>query len=119
MRLGVVSDTHAVFDPALERAFRGVDLILHAGDVGHYGGHEAIIQHLQSIAPTLAVRGNVDEKASEALLPEVQLVEDRRGMWQINMSLRRSICQARLQQELSCRRESAKNLAHEDLLSQQ
>ena len=34
VRLGLVSDTHGLFHPELEEAFRGVDAILHAGDVG-------------------------------------------------------------------------------------
>lgn len=34
MRIGIVSDTHGRFDPALPRLFRGVDLIIHTGDIG-------------------------------------------------------------------------------------
>lgn len=39
-------------------ALRGSDLILHAGDVGKI----AVLEALQRIAPTVAIRGNVDEK---------------------------------------------------------
>ncbi|KAK9805276.1 hypothetical protein WJX72_010460 [[Myrmecia] bisecta] len=73
-RIGLVSDTHGVFDQALEAAFEGVDLIIHAGDVGHHGGHEAVLDALQSIAPTEAVRGNVDNGACLTALPESRLV---------------------------------------------
>ena len=34
MRLGIVSDTHGFYHPELDDVFAGVDLILHAGDVG-------------------------------------------------------------------------------------
>jgi len=34
VRVGVVSDTHGFFDPRLEELLAGVELILHAGDVG-------------------------------------------------------------------------------------
>lgn len=56
MLLGVVSDTHGRFDPALARIFRGVEAILHAGDIG--GAH--VIAALEAIAPVLAVSGNND-----------------------------------------------------------
>jgi hypothetical protein len=42
--------------PGLHEAFRGVDVILHAGDVGRIG----IIDELSTIAPVQAVYGNVD-----------------------------------------------------------
>jgi uncharacterized protein len=56
VRLGVVSDTHGRFDPAIPRLFRGVDAILHAGDVGA----PAVIRELAAIAPVLVVGGNID-----------------------------------------------------------
>jgi hypothetical protein len=37
-------------------AFKGVDLILHAGDVGD----PEVIDHLESLAPVVVVRGNMD-----------------------------------------------------------
>lgn len=59
MRIGVVSDTHGYFDPRLAALLRGVDEILHAGDVGS----EAVLDQLRTIAPVQAVRGNVDSVA--------------------------------------------------------
>ncbi|MCS6290199.1 MAG: metallophosphoesterase family protein [Nitrospira sp.] len=56
MRIGVVSDTHGLFDRALLRHFSGVDHILHAGDIGKRG----VIEMLTQIAPVTAVSGNVD-----------------------------------------------------------
>ena len=34
IKLGVISDTHGRFDPAILPIFRGVDYIIHAGDIG-------------------------------------------------------------------------------------
>jgi putative phosphoesterase len=56
MRIGVVADTHGLFDRAILRHFVGVDRILHAGDIGT----RAVIEQLEQIAPVTAVSGNVD-----------------------------------------------------------
>jgi uncharacterized protein len=54
--LGILSDTHGYFHPALDRYLADVDLILHAGDVGA----PEILDRLQTLAPVAAVWGNVD-----------------------------------------------------------
>lgn len=54
--IGIITDTHGVYDPAIERHFSGVKEILHAGDIG--GAH--VIQRLRRLAPVTAVSGNVD-----------------------------------------------------------
>jgi putative phosphoesterase len=56
MRVGLVSDSHGLFDPKLELLFAGCDLILHAGDVAR----PAVLESLRRIAPVRAVRGNND-----------------------------------------------------------
>jgi len=56
MRVGLVSDSHGLFDPKLEILFAGCDLILHAGDVTR----PAVLESLRRIAPVRAVRGNND-----------------------------------------------------------
>jgi putative phosphoesterase len=56
VRLGVVSDTHGRFDPKIPRLFRGVEAILHAGDIGAM----EVIRALEAIAPVYAVEGNND-----------------------------------------------------------
>ncbi len=56
VRVGVVADTHGLFDPVLVRHLRGVDRIIHAGDIGDIG----VIEQLRRIAPVTAVSGNVD-----------------------------------------------------------
>jgi putative phosphoesterase len=57
MKLGLISDTHGFLDPRLTRIFKGVDHILHAGDIGP----DFIIAQLEAIAPVTAVLGNNDE----------------------------------------------------------
>lgn len=65
MRIGLISDTHSRLRPRVYDAFDGVDLILHAGDVGPMD----IITDLETVAPVHAVMGNTD---SPALRPRVQ-----------------------------------------------
>jgi putative phosphoesterase len=56
MKIGVISDTHNYFDPQIRSHFRGVEHILHAGDVGM----PSIILELEGIAPVTVVMGNND-----------------------------------------------------------
>lgn len=56
MRIGVISDTHGLFDPSIIRHFAGVEHILHAGDIGRGD----VLARLEQIAPVTAVSGNVD-----------------------------------------------------------
>lgn len=56
LKLGVISDTHGRFDPAIASIFKGVDCIIHAGDIGRVD----VISQLEQIAPVLAVEGNND-----------------------------------------------------------
>lgn len=54
--VGLVSDTHGFLDPDLIEVLEGVDHIIHAGDIGN----PEVIKKLEQIAPTTAVRGNID-----------------------------------------------------------
>ncbi len=56
MKIGILSDTHGYLHPAFKELFAGVDYILHAGDIGLM----SVLQGLEAIAPTIAVRGNID-----------------------------------------------------------
>lgn len=56
MRVGVISDTHGIVRPEVFDAFRGVDHILHAGDIGG----EDVLAELGAIAKVTACAGNVD-----------------------------------------------------------
>jgi putative phosphoesterase len=55
-RIGVIADTHSLFDDRVTELFAGVDHILHAGDVGRF----AVLDELRAIAPVTVVMGNVD-----------------------------------------------------------
>ena len=56
MVIGVISDTHGLLRPEVFDALAGVELLLHAGDVGG----PAILIELAAIAPVRAVYGNCD-----------------------------------------------------------
>ena len=69
--IGLISDTHGLLRPGVHDAFKGVALILHAGDVGG----SAILDELRLIAPVRAVLGNTDPlgepEFSEEILMDV------------------------------------------------
>ena len=67
MIIGVLSDTHGTLHSRVLPLFTeaGVELILHAGDVGSFD----IIETLSRVAPVHAVCGNVDVSGNVALLP--------------------------------------------------
>jgi len=69
--VGVISDTHGLLRPQALAALEGAQLIVHAGDVGD----PQILSQLRSIAPTTAVRGNIDTGAWAASLPMTEVVE--------------------------------------------
>ncbi len=71
VRIGLVSDSHGLSDPALPGLLRGVSLILHAGDLVK----PAVLSDLERIAPVRAVRGNNDLGPSFDALPELAVVE--------------------------------------------
>jgi len=73
--LGVVSDTHmgqrlAQLPIVLFDLLAGVDLILHAGDVGTL----SVLDELSAIAPIIAVQGNDDSGEAKGNLPLQQVV---------------------------------------------
>jgi putative phosphoesterase len=70
MILGVISDTHGLLRPGIPALLAGVDLIVHAGDVGTL----EVLDALREIAPTIAVRGNVDTAPWCTALPETEVV---------------------------------------------
>jgi hypothetical protein len=72
MIVGLISDTHGLVRPEVARAFEGVSLILHAGDVGS----SAVLENLGRIAPVEAVAGNVDDPFDPALARERSLTID-------------------------------------------
>ena len=71
MLIGVISDTHGLIRPEALAALRGVEHILHAGDVGDI----AVLRRLREIAPVTAIRGNVDTHGACSELPATDVVE--------------------------------------------
>src|SRR5215208_6497639 len=64
--VGVIADTHGLLRPGVAAAFDGVQLILHAGDVGG----AAVYTALAALAPVEAVYGNVDDPHDPSLAHE-------------------------------------------------
>lgn len=66
--IGLISDTHGMMRPDVFTALAGVELILHAGDVGG----DDILDELQAIAPVHAVSGNTDPPGHPRLLDRIE-----------------------------------------------
>ena len=71
MRIGIISDTHGLFRAEAQSVLLGVELIIHAGDVGA----PEILTQLKGIAPVFAVRGNVDTQPWAQELPLATVVQ--------------------------------------------
>jgi uncharacterized protein len=74
MLIGVISDTHGLMRPEAVAALEGVELILHAGDVGG----RSVLHTLRLIAPVRAVFGNVDDPGDPDLDAQVRLSAEGR-----------------------------------------
>ena len=66
--IGLIADTHGLVRPDVHTALAGVELILHAGDVG---GDE-VLDELALIAPIQAVYGNTDAPGDPRLSPSIR-----------------------------------------------
>jgi uncharacterized protein len=69
--IGVISDTHGLLRAEAVNALVGSDVILHAGDIGK----PEVLEGLQAIAPTIAVRGNNDKGVWAEKIPERETVQ--------------------------------------------
>ncbi|MCS6886770.1 MAG: metallophosphatase family protein [Chloroflexus sp.] len=67
----MVSDTHGRLARGVLPALAGVELILHAGDIGN----EMILGQLETIAPVLAIHGNTDQGALARAHPANRWIE--------------------------------------------
>ncbi len=70
MKIGVLSDTHGLLRPEVLPTLKGVERILHLGDVGD----AKILDALRKIAPVTAVRGNIDREGPCGRLPETEVL---------------------------------------------
>jgi putative phosphoesterase len=69
-RIGIISDTHGNLPDSARAAFKGVDAIIHAGDIGK----PILLKVLENIAPVYAVAGNMDRHWRGAPLPSTRVV---------------------------------------------
>ncbi len=82
MRIGIVSDTHSLQQDASDMpqqvldAFRGVDLIIHCGDLDTLG----VLDRLETVAPVCAVRGYPDPYEEGERLADVTRVVEAEGL---------------------------------------
>ncbi|MBD5310404.1 MAG: metallophosphoesterase family protein [Bacteroides sp.] len=69
-KIGIISDTHGVWDERFAIHFAGCDEIWHAGDIGDFG----IIERLREIAPVVrAVSGNIDHGMVSRMCSEMEI----------------------------------------------
>lgn len=61
LRVGVLADSHGHLCDGARRALEGMDLILHAGDIGD----ESLLDTLRGLAPVIAVVGNGDPELTD------------------------------------------------------
>jgi putative phosphoesterase len=70
MRIGIISDTHGLLRPEAIKYLAGTDHIIHAGDIGA----PEVIDGLRGIAPTTAIRGNIDAGEWAKDYPDTELI---------------------------------------------
>jgi putative phosphoesterase len=66
----LISDTHGLVRPQALDALRGVDLIIHAGDIGK----AEVLDALGAVAPLHAIRGNNDRGDWAKKLPDTKII---------------------------------------------
>jgi hypothetical protein len=69
--IGLLSDTHGIFDHKLENFFKDVDEIWHAGDFGNV----AVSDKISSLKPLKGVYGNCDDQEIRRIHPYIQSFE--------------------------------------------
>ena len=76
MIIGLISDTHGLVRPEVFGALAGVDLLLHAGDVGG----RSVLDELAGIAPIRAVYGNTDIAGEPGLDERIEMTVESRTL---------------------------------------
>lgn len=65
-KIGIISDTHGVFDQSLQNFLADVDEIWHAGDIGS----TKLSDTIAAFKPTRAVYGNIDDGTTRKIWGE-------------------------------------------------
>jgi len=87
MRISLISDTHILHEakalpPQVKEVFRGVDLILHAGDIYL----SSVLDELEEIAPVLAARGDDDLSSVNGRVKEKHVLDfEGFSLWLIHI----------------------------------
>ena len=63
----MISDTHGLVRPEALAALQGVELIVHAGDIGK----PEVLEALETVAPVAAIKGNNDTALWSRHIPEI------------------------------------------------
>lgn len=69
--IGLLSDTHTIFDDKLKEFFRDVDEVWHAGDFGN----REVSDRISAFKPLKGVYGNCDGTDVRIVHPYIQLME--------------------------------------------
>jgi putative phosphoesterase len=86
MRIGLITDTHIAWEnkelsPKVKTTFKGVDLILHAGDIYSH----RVLDELEDIAPVLAALGDDDYPGPDArVLEKHVLILEGLTLWLVH-----------------------------------
>lgn len=72
MYIGLISDTHGIFDEEFKKFFEPVDQIWHAGD---FGGGIELAQKIAGFKPIIGVHGNCDGQDIRYDYPNHQFFE--------------------------------------------
>src|SRR3954454_23060733 len=70
MQVGIISDTHGLLRSQAIKQLARTDHIIHSGDIGA----PEVIEGLRRIAPTTAIRGNIDVGEWAKHYPDTELV---------------------------------------------
>ena len=72
MYIGLISDTHGIFDERLKPFLEPVDVLWHAGD---WGGDESFASGIEAFKPVTGVYGNCDGSSIRYSYPVSQFFE--------------------------------------------
>lgn len=70
-KIGIISDTHGIFDAPLQDFLSSVDEIWHAGDIGS----AELADRIAAFKPLRAVYGNIDGGETRLMFPEYNFYE--------------------------------------------